>query len=66
MGLRGDTNCDEKVTVADAVLLARVLAEDTSAKITEQGKANADMNDSGTAEQDDLTALLRFLAGFTD
>ena len=65
----GDVNCSgesdkaKKVTVADAILLARVKAEDTTAKITDAGKANADVNANGGIDDDDLTILLQYLAG---
>ncbi|MBR5372519.1 MAG: dockerin type I repeat-containing protein, partial [Oscillospiraceae bacterium] len=62
----GDVNCDESVTVADAVMLARVLAEDATVKVSEQGLANADMNENGGTDQEDLTKLLRKLAGYKD
>ena len=64
--LIGDVNCDENVTVADAVLLARVQAEDKTANVTEVGLLNADVNGNGKADPEDLTALLRILAGFDD
>ena len=60
---RGDVNNDGTITVADAVLLARVLAEDTSAKITEQGERNADANADNDITPEDNTAILRHLAG---
>lgn len=59
----GDANCDKKITVGDAVLLARVAAEDSSAKITDQGKANGDVVADGTITTDDVTLILKYLAG---
>jgi len=60
----------EKVNVADAVLLARLLAEDKEAVVSAQGKLNAqcDWDKSASAdaqilEAADLTALLEYLAG---
>ena len=61
--LRGDTNVDQKVTIADAVLLARVAAEDTKAVITEQGKRNGELDGEEGLTSNDLTALLKLLAG---
>ena len=61
--LRGDTDCNGTVDVLDAVLLARVAAEDTSCGATDQGKQNADVTGDGTVKTDDLTTLLRYLAG---
>ena len=62
MTLRGDTDCNGEVSVLDAVLLARVTAEDTETGITEQGKANADCDLNGNVTGEDLRWLLRFLA----
>lgn len=60
----GDANCDGKVLVGDAVLVARVAAEDTSAKITEQGLDNADVANRGDGvNTEDTTMILKFLAG---
>ncbi|MBR5370925.1 MAG: glycoside hydrolase family 9 protein [Oscillospiraceae bacterium] len=65
----GDANCSgesdnsKRVTVADAILVARVKAEDTKAKITDQGKANADLNGNDGIDDEDLTILLQYLAG---
>ncbi len=61
--MRGDVDCDKKVDVLDAVLLARVAAEDTKCGVTEQGKINAECNDDGTITTSDLIALLKHLAG---
>ena len=59
----GDLNCDGKLTVSDAILLARVLAEDTAVSVTPEGLQHADLNTSGAPDSDDLTLLLRQLAG---
>ncbi|MBR2088201.1 MAG: hypothetical protein IJ906_13955 [Oscillospiraceae bacterium] len=48
--------------ILDAVLLARVAAEDTNCGITDQGKMNADVTRDGAVKTDDLTKLLKFLA----
>ena len=61
--LRGDVNTDGKITVSDAVLLARLLAEDKTAAVSEQGKQNADANANGELDTGDTTAILRHLAG---
>lgn len=64
----GDVDCNKDVNVADAVMLARFLAEDSGVTVTAQGKANAacftDAN--GDLNADDLGALLEFLAGLKD
>ncbi len=59
----GDVDCNLEVNVLDAVMLARVAAEDTKVQVTDEGKLNADMNQDGSVKTDDLTALLRVLAG---
>ncbi|MCQ2416377.1 MAG: endo-1,4-beta-xylanase [Oscillospiraceae bacterium] len=58
----GDVNCDKTVDVADAVLLARLLAEDNSAKVSTQGQLNADCNKSGKPDTDDVTLILKAVA----
>ena len=60
--LIGDVTLDCSVDVADAVLLARFCAEDSTAVITDQGKQNADVNGSGNIDLDDVTAILRKIA----
>lgn len=60
--LYGDANCDNNVDVADAVLVARFVAEDNEADISEQGKQNADMNRDGNLTGDDVIAILRKIA----
>ena len=61
--LIGDANDDGKITVSDAILLARISAEDKSAKLTEAGKLNADCVADGKINNDDTIAVLKFLAG---
>ena len=63
VSLLGDANCDKKVTVSDAVLLSRIVAEDSTAKITDEGKANAECSGNGVLDTDDVTAILKHLAG---
>jgi len=64
----GDANCSgeadvtKKVTVADAVMIARTAAEDASG-ITDQGKTNGDVNGSGAIDAQDTVILLQYLAG---
>lgn len=60
--VRGDVNCDQSVDVADAVLLARMLAEDTEAVVTANGKVNADCDDDGKLTSDDTIRILRHIA----
>ncbi len=62
-GMPGDVDCNEEVNVLDAVLLARVAAEDTKCGVTDEGKMNADVTHDGSVKNDDLTKLLKYLAG---
>ncbi|MBR5371195.1 MAG: dockerin type I repeat-containing protein [Oscillospiraceae bacterium] len=58
----GDVNGDKNVTVADAVILARVAAEDTAVTITEDGKKYGDIDQDGSLTLDDLTYVLKIIA----
>ncbi len=60
--LLGDVDCSGSVDVLDAVLLARVAAEDTKCGVTDTGKKNADVTKDGSVKNDDLTLLLKYLA----
>ena len=60
--LRGDVDCDGRVAIADAILLARYLAED-SVTVTAQGKINAECDGNDLLDSGDQAALLEFLAG---
>ncbi|MBQ8920556.1 MAG: 1,4-beta-glucanase [Oscillospiraceae bacterium] len=59
----GDADCNEIVDVRDAVMLARVAVEDTGTGITAQGKKNADVTHDNAIKSDDLSKLLKYLAG---
>ena len=59
----GDADCNQEINVLDAVMIARVAAEDTGAGITSQGKINADVTHDNLVKSNDLTKLLRYLAG---
>jgi hypothetical protein len=58
----GETDIQKRVTVADAVMVARTAAEDASG-ITDTGKTNGDVNDSGAIDPQDTVILLQYLAG---
>ena len=60
--LKGDVDLNECVQIADAILLARWIAED-GVTITPQGKENADLNGDGHLNADDSASLLAMLAG---
>ncbi|MBR5372033.1 MAG: hypothetical protein IK130_07445 [Oscillospiraceae bacterium] len=61
--LAGDVNCDGKVTVSDAILLARIVAEDTAAKVSETGMLNAELDGVTGLSSDDTIRLLKQIAG---
>ena len=60
--LAGDVNCDTRIDVSDAVLLARFLAEDKTVKIDSQGRINSDANGDGAVASDDVIHILRVIA----
>jgi hypothetical protein len=60
---KGDVNNDQRVTVSDAILLARIVAEDSSLKVNSQMLAAADYDKDGSITPLDTTALLKVLAG---
>ena len=62
----GDADCNGTVELADAVLLAKATAGVSGAELSARGSLNADCNRSGALEPDDLTMLLKYLAGILD
>lgn len=60
--VRGDANCDGIFDVSDAVLVARIVVEDTGAVISEQGIRNADADGAAGLNADDILCLLKALA----
>jgi len=62
----GDVTCDNVVDVSDAVLLARYLTSDASAKVSDTGRANADADKNGKVEGDDVTQILKYIAKIID
>ena len=59
----GDVNLNRVVDVADAVMLARYIAEDPEVGLTRQGAANADINQDSKVNSFDSAMLLEGLAG---
>ncbi|MCQ2416708.1 MAG: carbohydrate-binding domain-containing protein [Oscillospiraceae bacterium] len=57
-----DINNDAAVDVADAVLLARLLAEDSSVLISNEGMQRIDTNRDGSVDANDVIAILRVVA----
>ena len=60
--LRGDVDCSGAVQIADAVLLARYIAED-AVTVTSQGLVNAELDGEAGLTAGDLSVLLEGIAG---
>ena len=60
--IKGDANCDGKVDLADAIYIMQALANPNKYQISEQGRANADMDGDGLTV-DDAQAIQRMLLG---
>lgn len=61
----GDVNLDGRLTVSDAVILARVAAEDENVRISELGLTLSDLTADGLTDFGDVTAALRTIAGLS-
>ena len=62
--LWGDANEDNKVTVSDAVAVLQYISNQTKYALTDQGKANADLVDTGKGiTGDDAIAIQKIDAG---
>lgn len=59
---KGDVNSNGTVSISDAVLLSRLLSEDSAAVLTQPGLENADMNSDQQLSASDLSVLLRKLS----
>ena len=60
--LLGDVNESGKVDVSDAVMLARLAAEDSTVRISSVGKLNADTNKNGKPDKEDVILILKYVA----
>lgn len=60
--VKGDATCDGHLDISDAVLVARVVNEDASAVITEQGIQNGDVDGKKGLDPEDITVLLQAIA----
>lgn len=60
--IAGDADENGKLDVSDAVLLARFINEDSAAVMSEQGRANCEMNADSVLNAADVTAILRMIA----
>ena len=58
----GDIDVNGSLDVSDAVLLARLIAEDTTAQVSPIGLTYTDVDKDGFVTSADLTVLLRILA----
>ena len=61
--LYGDVDCNGKIEIADAILLARYNAEDSGVTVTAQGTVNANCKKDDTIDSSDLLLLLQYLSG---
>ena len=57
----GDVNCDNKISISDAVLLSRYVNED-AVTISPLGLANAELNSDRQLTMDDVNLILRKIA----
>ena len=62
----GDTDCNGVITVADSVLTARYVAEDSMVDVTDAGLLNADCNGDGIVNAQDISSLNRYIAGLVE
>lgn len=58
----GDANCSGKVDVSDAVMVARFAAEDSSVRLSNIGRLNADVTHDGNIHSDDVIKILKYVA----
>lgn len=58
----GDADGSKSIDVSDAVLICRYGANDLTAKLSEEGKRNADVTHDGTVTSDDALKILRYIA----
>ena len=59
--VKGDANCDGNVDMSDAVLIMQTIANPSKYKLTEEGKANADMDGDGITNADALAIQKKLL-----
>ena len=59
--VKGDANCSGAVEMSDAVLIMQTLANPSKYKLTDQGKANADMDGNGITSGDALAIQKQLL-----
>ena len=59
----GDVNTDGRLSIADAVLLARCVAEDQTIQLNDDQLVRAEIDGNAGISGDDLTILLKMIAG---
>ena len=62
----GDVNCNGLVKIDDVILLNRVIAEDTTVTVSDQGLANGECSAPAGLTGDDAVAILMLIAGMVD
>ena len=63
-GLRGDANCDASIDISDVVAIAGFVSNPTANSLTEQGIANADVQNIGDGiSAGDALMVQQYLAG---
>ena len=62
----GNVDLENKVDVSDAVLLAKYLAGIDDVVIDDQGLLNADVNEGGKPDPEDLTIILQYIVGLVE
>lgn len=61
--LRGDANCDGKVTIADATAILQALGNPDKYGLSDNGKANADIAEPAGVTTEDAIRIQKFDAG---
>ena len=64
--MRGDADCNGDVNVLDAVIIARMVGEDSTLNADEESKANAELDGVLGVTANDLNLLLNYLAKKTE
>ena len=61
-GMKGDIDCNGKLELGDAVMLAKA-SSGIDVGLSTMGKTNGDLNANGSLDSDDLKTMLRYFAG---
>ena len=60
--VKGDVDENGTVDIRDGVLLARIVGDEDRLEVSDQAKLNAQINNDGKIDSDDLSILMRFFA----